>query len=82
MHLVLADVPPFSTIMEFGDELKNSWSTRQTEPPRPHAELLTLIEFAQTVQMSSEQLATRLRAASLEPDSMQMTIAALARSTT
>jgi hypothetical protein len=77
--LVLNDLPPFSTFMEFGDDLKNSWSMRETEPPRPHAELLTLIEFAQTAQIPPEELASRLRAAAIEPDSMQMTIAALAQ---
>jgi hypothetical protein len=77
--LVLTDAPPFSTFMDLGEDLKNSWATSDTEPPRPHAELQTLIAFAQTAQIPLEDLTSRLGAAGLEPDSMEMTIASLAQ---
>jgi len=37
-----AGVPPFGTVMEVGEEIKNSWSTTTNEPPVPHAELMTV----------------------------------------
>ncbi len=48
------EVPPFSTVMEFGEELSESWSNEETEPPVPHAEKLTVTEFAETVNISPD----------------------------
>jgi len=58
--LVLADVPPFSTIMNFGEYLSNSWATEQSEPPIPHAELFTLKEYCEEVHVDLTQAIRRL----------------------
>lgn len=42
--LTLAQIPPFSTVMDFGEELTESWETNQTEPPEPHAELTQIMQ--------------------------------------
>ncbi len=40
-------VPPFSTFIEFGDGIKESWAKKSDEPPYGHAEESTLIDFSQ-----------------------------------
>lgn len=57
----LAGVPPFSTVMDFGEYLSESWSNQQTEPPVPHAELLTLKKYCETTQMDLQQAMRRLQ---------------------
>jgi len=50
---VLFTVPPFSSVMDFGGYLKASWESTETEPPIPHAELLTLNELADELDSTS-----------------------------
>ena len=52
--LTLFGVPPFSTVMELGEYLTNSWSNEQTEPPVPHAEELTVKEYAAATGLELE----------------------------
>ena len=40
-------VPPFSSIIDFGNYLTESWENENVQPPIPHAELLTLNELAE-----------------------------------
>ncbi len=44
----MTGVPPFGTVMDVGEEIKNSWSTASSEPPVPHAELMTVEKLAET----------------------------------
>jgi hypothetical protein len=71
--------PPFGTLMSWGDDLKNSWSTPANAPPVPHAELLTVEKFAGALNMPLDQLISRLSAAGLMPDSAGMLVADLGR---
>lgn len=57
---VYADAPPFNYVMEFGEDMTNSWATKETEPPVPHAELLAVYEFAKVVETSTPALLNRL----------------------
>lgn len=57
---VYADAPPFNYVMDFGEDMTNSWATTETEPPVPHAELLTIYEFAKVVETSTPALLSRL----------------------
>lgn len=61
--LTLAGVPPFSTVMAVGDDIKNAWTVPTNEPPLPHAEELTVEKLAETVKMpldtARENLAAR-----------------------
>jgi len=59
--LTIAQVPPFSTVMDFGEYLSDSWSNEQTEPPIPHAELLTLKEYCEKTDLSLEVVLQRLQ---------------------
>jgi len=45
--LVVSNVPPFKTVMDLGEDFSDSWSDEESEPPVPHAEEMTLTEFAQ-----------------------------------
>ncbi len=54
------EVPPFATVMEFGEELSESWSDEKSEPPVPHAEKLTVPEFAKTVNIPLDLFMNKL----------------------
>ncbi len=58
-------IVPFSTIMDFGESLKNSWVEVKSEPPVPHAELLTVAQLAQRVQLEPQRLIENLTAAGI-----------------
>ena len=53
--LTVASIPPFSSVMDLGESLKNSWEESENEPFIPHAELLTLQEFSRQVEISLEE---------------------------
>lgn len=65
--LTLVEIPPFSTIMDWGEALSDSWSNENTEPPIPHAELMTLPQLAESLNIPLEQIMTRLKKAGMEP---------------
>jgi hypothetical protein len=50
---ILFSIPPFSSVMLLGENLKGSWEKTEMEPPVPHAELLTLSEIAQELKYTS-----------------------------
>ena len=47
---------PFSTFLEFGEEMKESWVQKSQEPPYGHAEESTLIDFSQKTGYELEAL--------------------------
>ena len=47
VFLTLMDIPPVSNFMEFSEDLSYAWSAGDTEPPIPHAELLTIEQLAE-----------------------------------
>jgi hypothetical protein len=51
---------PFSSIMNLGQNLKDSWSAQSIEPPVPHAEELTIHKFAATINMDYGALENKL----------------------
>jgi len=60
LTVTIAGIPPFSTVMDVGEGIKNSWSTAATEPPVPHAELLTIEKLAETVKIPTETVVANL----------------------
>lgn len=60
LFMTIYNFAPFSTVMEFGDQLKESWSSESTEPPIPHAENLTITEFAKTINIPIDELKEKL----------------------
>jgi len=47
---------PFSTFLDFGEEIKESWVEKSEEPPYGHAEESTLQDFSQKTGYDVEQL--------------------------
>ena len=71
-------VPPFSTVMVIGEEITDSWSTEENEPPIPHAELLTVTKFAETIKIPFEEFKNLLSEKGYIVTDTSMTIEKLA----
>jgi hypothetical protein len=75
---VLIEIPPFQTVMDFGEYLSDSWSNEKSEPPIPHAELMTLPEYANRTGQNNEILLKSLKKLPVQPVDTLMTIAQIA----
>ncbi len=64
--MVILGLQPFKAVVDFGDYLSNSWSSESTEPPLPHAELLSLSEYAQKTGQDVDQLVRSLEKAGIQ----------------
>ena len=53
-------IQPFSFVLELGEEITESWENESTEPPMPHAERLTMVEFASLIDMKTNGLINKL----------------------
>ncbi len=62
----LNNVPPFSTVIDFGEDFKDSWATEENEPPVPHAEEMTLKELAEITGQQVEKYISDLKANGIE----------------
>lgn len=60
--LILVEVPPFTTVLDFGESVKDGWATPQNEPPVPHAEEMSIEELAGVLQKQSSDLLVALDA--------------------
>ncbi len=78
--LTLIDIPPFSSLMQLSDDLSYSWSTPETEPPIPHAELLTIEELAVRTGKPLHQIITSLGQAGIELETKAITLEQIAAS--
>jgi uncharacterized membrane protein YgcG len=55
-------VPPFSTLLNFGERVKQSWEDTRTAAPLPHAELLSLKDLVGQGKVPYETAVERLEA--------------------
>ncbi len=78
LALTLADVPPVSYIRETSETLSASWSSSTTEPPVPHAELLTLAKLADTIKVPVEKITVKLDAAGIDRGGADATLGEIA----
>lgn len=62
----LLELPPFQSIMDLGEKVSYSWATEETEPPVPHAELMTIKEFATTMQISPAEIRIQLESQGIQ----------------
>ena len=74
----IAGVPPFGTVMEVGEEIKNSWSTTTNEPPVPHAELMTVAKLSETVKIPTEKALANLEKQGVRAAQPTMTVQQIA----
>jgi len=75
----IANVPPFRTVMDIGDRIKNSWPKPKTVPPAPHAELFSLKKVAKVVGLSPQKAIDVLKSKGIKvvsPDEILKEIAA------
>ena len=52
----IANIPPFSSVMELGDKIKATWEESKTPPPIPHAEFMTLEDFVKEIKVPLEDV--------------------------
>jgi hypothetical protein len=74
-----AAVPPFSWLLTWSEQLKESWDQSAARAPIPHAELLTLRALAENAGLDARTAIARLQAAGFtapNPDATVQTIAA------
>lgn len=57
----LAKVPPFTTLLAWNEEIKESWEQPADRAPIPHAELLTLAELSKAAGIEVETASARLK---------------------
>lgn len=72
--LTLNNSVPFSSVMNFGESLKESWSAQTDEPPIPHAEEQSLTKFAQTINFPKDKLVNSLKDKGIKVESETRTI--------
>ena len=78
--LTLINIPPFSSLMRLSEDLSYSWSTRETEPPIPHAELLNVEELAVRTGIPLHQIISNLSKAGIRIETTSITLAQIAAS--
>ena len=74
----IAGVPPFGTVMDVGEDIKNSWSTASNEPPVPHAELMTVAKLSETVKIPTEKAVANLGKQGIKVAQPTMTVQQIA----
>jgi len=74
----IAGVPPFGTVMDVGEDIKNSWSTTASEPPIPHAELMTVAKLSETVKIPTEKALANLEKQGIKVAQPAMTVQQIA----
>ena len=75
----LTRIPPFSSLMELSEDLSYAWSAPESEPPVPHAELLTIAQLAQQSAKTADKLIQNLYTNSrIQADSSASTLGELA----
>jgi len=71
---------PFSAIIDFGNRVSASWERRETSPPVPHAEAMTLVVLARQPGLGGDAdvLKSKLEAAGFAVGSVEETLAEIA----
>lgn len=76
----LAEVKPFSSLLDWNEAIKYSWDEPARRAPIPHAELLTLDQLAEQVKdVDAETMMANLKAKGIEVESSASVVSELAR---
>lgn len=78
ISLTLNDLPPFSTVMNFGAKISNSWGRQLSEPPIPHAELLSIKDYSEKTNIPYEDIISNLKNVDIYIENDTVTLAELA----
>ena len=79
LAVTVAGTPPFTTLMQGGESIKNSWYGPESEPPIPHAELFTIDELCQRLGIDPEKARSNLKAAKIKIKSRKQRLGGIAR---
>lgn len=74
-----ADIPPFSSVIDFSDEIKDDAARLYGEPPYGHAELSSLKTFASKLNLDLEASLDKLRKSGIKVESDQQTVQEVAK---
>ena len=74
----LWDIPPFSTTMGVGESLKESWAESKVDVPVAHAELMSLRDFAEKIQVPPDELLSSLNSRGYTVKNTEQTLNELA----
>lgn len=72
-------IPPFVNVINFGEEMTDSWGNEQNEPPESHAERYTISELAVYLNLNTNQLVQRLNKNGYEVKDTLQTLELLAK---
>jgi len=73
---VISSIPPLRYVMDLSESLTESWENVETEPPIPHAELLTLRELSEQLDnISPDSIQDILKANNIIFNSVDETLA-------
>lgn len=76
---IIFSVPPFSLVVDFGEYLTESWENEKTQPPIPHAELLSLSELAEQLDnMPIGKIESKLLSNKIIYDNIRQTLEEIA----
>ena len=75
----LWNIPPFSSTMDLGEHFKESWEEAKADTPIPHAELLSLREFADKIKVPVDQLVSALKSNGYRVKNEQQTLGEIAK---
>lgn len=73
------EMPPFSTVIAIGEQIKEAAAKKYGEPPYGHAELSSLLTFSKKVELDLDASLTRLAAAKIRVTDPGQSIADIAR---
>ena len=75
----LAGLKPFSSLLDWNEQIKHSWDKTERRAPVPHAELMTLAELAGHVSdIDAETMIANLKASRIDVESPQSVVGELA----
>jgi magnesium-transporting ATPase (P-type) len=77
---IVYSVPPFKYVMDFGEYLTASWEKVEEKAPIPHAELLTLTELTEQLNLSSvDELTRKLTLHKIKFENTEQTLEEIAK---
>ncbi len=74
----LYGIPPFSTLIQWNDDIKNCWEVHAAAPPMPHAEELTIEQLAVEVEMPLDEVIAALENAGYKVKDASVSVSSFA----
>jgi hypothetical protein len=76
---VIYGLPPFSSVMDMGENIKEGWEEQSKSPPLPHAEEFTIVQLSGDIlKVSEEKILATLTDMGIEVESSNQNLKELA----